>query len=339
MAKPVLIDLDEVPQNQAGQTPSDAPPVPDLGLPQGRAMATAASVAITQPSRLMRLVMWVLGSLFSFMISVAVYDFVMGMLARNSVLGWIAFGLTGLSIAVLLVLAMREGLGFYRLGRLDRLRAEVETARATNLLKPAVKATDHMVNLYKNRPDLRWGAARLAERRDEMMDADALLNLTEMELLGPIDLAARAEIEAAARRVAAVTALVPLALADVVVALFSNLSMIRKIAALYGGRSGTLGSLKLMRRVFGHLLATGALALGDDLIGSVAGGGILGKLSRRFGEGVVNGALTARVGVAAMDLCRPMPFAALPRPKVTNLMSRALTGVFEGFTTTDAKGA
>ncbi len=333
MAKPVLIDLDDTP----GQTPSDAPPVPDLGLPQGRAMTAAASVVGAQPSRLMRVAVWVLGSLFSFMISVALYDFVTGMLARNSLMGWIAFGLTGLAIVVLLVLALREALGFYRLGRLDRLRAEVEDARAANLLKPAAKVTDHMVALYKNRADLRWGAARLAERRPDVMDADALLNLTEVELLGPIDLAARAEIEVAARRVATVTAIVPLALVDVAVALFSNLTMIRKIAALYGGRAGTLGSLKLMRRVVGHLLATGALALGDDLIGSVAGGGVLGKLSRRFGEGVVNGALTARVGVAAMDLCRPMPFAALPRPKVTNLMSRALTGVFDGFAGSDRK--
>jgi putative membrane protein len=334
MAKPVLIDLDEAPS----QTPSDAPPVPDLGLPAGRAMQAAASVAGAQPSGLMRFAVWVLGSLFSFMISVAVYDFVTGLLARNTVLGWVAFGLTAVALAVLLALALREALGFYRLGRLDHLRAEVEAARQADLLKPAAKVVDHMLSLYKNRPDLRWGAARLAERRGDVLDGDGLLNLAEAELLGPIDLAARAEIEAAARRVATVTALVPLALADVVVALFSNLAMIRKIAALYGGRSGTLGSLKLLRRVFSHLLATGALALGDDLIGSVAGGGILGKLSRRFGEGVVNGALTARVGVATMELCRPMPFAALPKPKVTNLMSRALTGAFEGFTSSDAKG-
>ena len=333
MAKPVLIDLDDAP----GVTPSDAPPVPDLGLPEGRAMATAAAMATAKPSSMMRFAVWALGALFSFMISVAVYDFVTGLLARNSLLGSVAFGLTGLAILALLGLALREALGFYRLGRLDTLREEVARARAEGDLKAAVKATDHLLNHYKARPDLRWGAANLIERRAEVLDADALLNLTEVELLGPLDLAARREVEAAARRVATVTALVPLALADVAVALFSNLSMIRKVAAIYGGRSGTLGSLKLLRRVFSYLLATGALALGDDLIGSVAGGGILSKLSRRFGEGVVNGALTARVGLAAMELCRPMPFSALPRPKVTNLISRALAGVFDGIKTVQVK--
>lgn len=327
MAKPVLIDLEDAP----GITPADAPPVPDLGLPQGRAVTAAAGLATAQPTRLSSFVIWALGALFSFMISVAVYDFVTGLLARNTVLGWVAFGLTGLAIAALLALALREAAGFYRLGRLDHLRAEADAARTD--LKAARKASAHLLQLYKGRADLRWGAKRLEERGAGVMDADGLLALTETELLAPLDTAARLEIEAAARRVATVTALVPLALADVAVALFANLSMIRKIAAIYGGRSGTLGSLKLLRRVFSHLLATGALALGDDLIGSVAGGGILGKLSRRFGEGVVNGALTARVGVAAMDLCRPMPFQALPRPKVSNLMGRALTGVFDGFST------
>ncbi|WP_050528471.1 YcjF family protein [Pseudorhodobacter aquimaris] len=326
MAKPVLIDLDDTPT----LTPSDAPPVPDLGLPDGRAVKAAAALAVARPSPITRFAVWALGALFSLMISVAVYDFVAGLLARNTWLGWLAFGLTGLAVVALVALAIREGLGFYRLGRLDGLRAEVAVARKAGDLKTAGKATDHLLGLYKSRPDLRWGAANLAERRAEVLDADALLNLTEAELLAPLDLAARAEIEAAARRVATVTALVPLALADVAVALFANLSMIRKIAVIYGGRSGTLGSFKLLRRVFSHLLATGALALGDDLIGSVAGGGVLSKLSRRFGEGVVNGALTARVGVAAMELCRPMAFNALPRPKVSNLMSRALAGVFDG---------
>ena len=77
-----------------------------------------------------------------------------------------------------------------------------------------------------------------------------------------------------------------------------------------------------------HLVATGAVAVGDDLIGSVAGGGVLAKVSRRFGEGVVNGALTARVGVAAIEVCRPLPFTTRSRPSVSAIVGRALTGLF-----------
>lgn len=119
-----------------------------------------------------------------------------------------------------------------------------------------------------------------------------------------------------------------MAFADVFAALTMNLRMIRRIAEIYGGRAGTFGSWRLTKVVLSHLVATGAVAVGDDLIGSIAGGGVLSKVSRRFGEGVINGALTARVGVAAMEVCRPMPFVTRKRPRVTVLVQKALTGLF-----------
>ncbi len=161
-----------------------------------------------------------------------------------------------------------------------------------------------------------------------MFDADAMIALTERALLAPLDQAAAREVEAAARQVALVTAVVPLALADVVAALTSNLRMIRRIALIYGGRGGTLGSWRLAKTVLTHLAATGAVAVGDDLIQSVAGGGVLAKLSRRFGEGIVNGALTARVGLAAMEVCRPLPFVHERAPRISATVQRALTGLF-----------
>jgi putative membrane protein len=177
---------------------------------------------------------------------------------------------------------------------------------------------------------LRLGAEEMARRRDEVFDAESLFALAEARLLAPLDAMASREVEAAARQVATVTAIVPLAFADVIAALTSNLRMIRRIAEIYGGRSGTLGAWRLTRAVLTHLVATGAVAVGDDLIGSVAGGSVLSRVSRRFGEGVVNGALTARVGVAAMEVCRPLPFGPKRRPSVTALVRRALTGLFGG---------
>jgi putative membrane protein len=133
-----------------------------------------------------------------------------------------------------------------------------------------------------------------------------------------------------------VTALVPSALADVVAALTANLRMIRRIAEVYGGRSGTLGSWRLTRAVLSHLVATGAVAVGDDMLEPFLGGSILGKLSRRFGEGLVNGALTARVGVAAIEVCRPLPFTRAKRPSVRGIVKRSLTGLFGSAKAPDA---
>ena len=324
---PVLIEFDE----PARDTPANAPPVPepDPGLPEPAAMQIAARLAARKPSRLARWFWALAAALLGFVASVAAWDFVTGMLSRNPVLGGLATALLGAFLVVLAVIALRELAAFARLRRVDALHAAAESALARDDLEAARAVVRDLKRLYAGRDELRWGLARLEEREAEIFDADGLLALAEAELLALLDATARREVETAARQVATVTAIVPLALADLFTALTANLRMIRRIAEIYGGRAGTLGAWRLTRAVLTHLVATGAVAVGDDLIGSVAGGSVLSKLSRRFGEGVINGALTARVGVAAMEVCRPLPFGALKRPSVTSLVQRALTGLFD----------
>ena len=249
----------------------------------------------------------------------------------------IALGLVALFLIVCLAIILREWAALARLARLDGLHHEAEAARTSGDLAAARTVARQVRKLYAGRQDMTWAEARLTEDTAEILDADTLFDHVERTLLAPLDARARSEIEAAARQVAMVTALVPIALADVVAALTANLRMIRRIAEIYGGRGGTLGAWRLTRAVFAHLVATGAVAVGDDLLGSLGGGHILSRLSRRFGEGLVNGALTARVGVAAMEVCRPLPFHAERRPSVTRLVQRALTGLFS--TGTDTKDA
>ena len=319
--KPYLQEVDE------DADPGAAPPVPDL-LPEGHAMQSLAALSQRRSSAVTRFALWAFSTLFLFMLSVGAYEFVANLLARNSILGLIAFGLVALAVLAALILSLREWAAYARLARLDSLRTRAEAAHAAADLPAARRMVADLVQLYSSRPATAWGRARLAEREAEVMDADALLALAERELMAPLDARARTAVEGAARQVATVTALVPLALADVAISLVANLRMIRQIAETYGGQSGSFGNLRILRRVFASLLAAGALALTDDIIGSVAGGGVVSKLSRRLGEGVVNGALTARVGIAAMELCRPLTFRALDRPAVSSLVSRALTGVF-----------
>ncbi|QUJ75352.1 TIGR01620 family protein [Sulfitobacter albidus] len=327
---PVLFDLENTPE-----TPSvaDAPPVVDLpqeGAPQGQAMQIAAHLGARKSSRLTR-VFWALaGALVAALVSLAAWGFVTDLMARYPLVGLAMSVLMGAFVLVLALVSLRELAAFGRLRRLDDLHHAAEAALAGADLEAARRVTDRLVALYKGREDTRWGRERLAELRGDQLDAAALLDVAEETLLAPLDRAAEREVEAAARQVAAVTALVPLALADVAAALTSNLRMIRRIAEIYGGRSGFLGSLRLTRAVMAHLVATGAVAVGDDMLEPILGGSILGKLSRRFGEGLVNGALTARVGVAAMEVCRPLPFTAGRRPGVRALVGRALAGLVPG---------
>lgn len=326
---PVLIDLENAPE-QPVVTVSDAPPVPDLTqpAPTGQAMQMAARVASGKPSLLARWFWGLAVALVGAIVSVAAWDFAVRLLERAPILGWLITGLLAAFVTVLGIVAVREFAAIGRLGRIDGLRRAADEALAEDDLAKARVVTDRLLAFYQGRDDTKWGRDRLAERASEQFDASALLALAEDELLAPLDAAASREVEAAARQVATVTALVPLALADVATALTASLRMIRRIAEIYGGRSGVFGSWRLTRAVFTHLVATGAVAVGDDLLEPVLGGSILSKLSRRFGEGLVNGALSARVGVAAMEVCRPLPFSGNRRPSVRGIVKRALGGLF-----------
>ena len=326
---PVLFDLED---DAPAQSPAEAPPVPDAidAPPNGQAMTTVAALAARPTSRLARWFWSLLLALITTVASVAAWNFVTNLVTQNLYLGYAVAALFVLFIAVVLMIVVKELAAFSRLGRIDRIQHDAESALAAEDLTAARNVVTDLTALYKSRDDTKWGRDRLKDREPDMFDASALLALADQELLGPLDQAAQREVEAAARQVATVTALVPLALADVVAALGANIRMIRRIAEIYGGRSGTLGSWRLTRAVLSHLVATGAVAVGDDMIEPILGGGILGKLSRRFGEGLVNGALTARVGVAAMEVCRPLPYVSSKRPSVRSIIKSALSGLITG---------
>ncbi len=322
---PLHIDLDE----DHDQSPADAPQIIDeLSYAQPVAMTTVSAVMGRRGSSLASWFWGLLVSLTGFIVSLAAWDYVTGLLARNPVLGGIVTVLFAGFVLVLLSIALREVASFRRLKRLDDIAKRAANAAATNDIKLARGVLREITSLYSGRPELAAGLAKAKQTEGDVFDADGLLGVAESEILRRLDDEAAAAVRAAARQVATVTAVVPLALADVVTALTANLRMIRRVAEIYGGRSGTLGNWRLAKTVFAHLVATGAVAVGDDLIGSIAGGGVLSKVSRRFGEGVINGALTARVGVAAIEVCRPLPFVVGKKPQVHDLVGRALTGLF-----------
>lgn len=328
MAKPkgpVLIEL----ETPSAVTPATAPPVPDATRPEPRAMQTAIWLTTRRKSRLGQLFWGALLTLIGFIVSLSAWEFVTGLLARNPILGTISAGLFGLVLFALILIAIRELMALSRLARVDALHRAAEAALASNDLNAAKKVSAQIGQLYHDRRELGLSQKQFSERVDDIFDAEGIFGLVETEILTPLDEAARKEVEAAARSVATVTALIPLALADVIAALTQNLRMIRRIAEIYGGRGGTLGAWRLTRTVMTHLVATGAVAMGDDFVGSLAGGGALAKISRRFGEGMINGALTARVGIAAIEVCRPLPFQTNPKPRVTTILKRALQGLFD----------
>lgn len=239
--------------------------------------------------------------------------------ARSPTLGWIGTGLLALVLIAAFAIILRELFGLWRLKRLGTTQADATRAISADDANAAQATLTDMHSIYDARADMRWGLAQLKEHSKAIMDPADRVKLAERDLMKPLDEEANRIIARAARRVSVVTAFAPAAL-DIALVGAQNLRMMRELATLYGGRPGTLGTMRLAKMVAGHLAVTGGLALSDGVISAVIGKGLLGRLSARFGEGVVNGILTARIGLAAMELCRPLPFLTQPKPALSDFM-------------------
>jgi putative membrane protein len=232
--------------------------------------------------------------------------------ARSPVIGYIALAFGALAALALIVLAGREIFGIARQSRIAHLHMGFATARAADDRDAARRLVTALAALQATRSQ----SLRLLELSQEIIDGRDLIDIAERDLILPLDREVQREIATAAKRVSMVTAISPRALIDVAFVAAQALRLIRRVAEIYGGRPGFFGFLKLMRSVGAHLAITGGVAVGDSLIQQVVGHGIAARLSARLGEGVLNGLLTARVGLSAMAVCRPMPFVVASSPAI-----------------------
>jgi putative membrane protein len=239
--------------------------------------------------------------------------------ARSLTFGVIGIVLAALAIIALLVMAGREVFGIARQRRIAELHIAFAEARVADDTTRARKLIKDLVALYTLRPECALARAHLAELSQDIVDGRDLIDIAERTLIEPLDRAAQHEIAQAAKRVSVVTTIAPRAIIDVLFVAAQAIRLMRRIAEIYGGRPGLLGFLKLARSVGAHLTITGGMAAGDSLLQQVVGHGLAAKVSARLGEGVLNGLLTTRVGLSAMAVCRPMPFATSRAPGVRDV--------------------
>jgi putative membrane protein len=260
-----------------------------------------------------------LGGLVSLAVGLWLTKLLEDLFARWVALGYLGIVLAGLLLAAMLVLLGREVFGLLRQQKIARLHLRFAEARAADNGDQARRAIGELAGLYANRPQSAAARARLADYSRQIIDGRDLVDLAERELLVGLDQDVNQAIAAAAKRVSVITAISPRAILGVIFVLAAIVHLIRRIAEIYGGRPGLFGFIKLARSVATHLAITGGMAAGDSLIQQLLGHGIAARISARLGEGVLNGLLTARVGLSAMAVCRPMPFALAPQPGVKDV--------------------
>lgn len=306
----------DAPEPPPEETIQSRPAAETGAEPGARRPDRSASVGGIFLSAVMGLVVLALGVSFASFVSQA--------LAREDWIGWIATVLLAVMLATGIVIAAREFIGLIRLGRLTRIRRDAETALAARDPKREREAVSALTAAFRSRHDLKWNLARLRDHAGDVQDPGDLLRLADRELLAPLDARARRLVVKSAKRVSVVTALSPMLWIGMLFVTVENIRLLKALAGLYGGRPGGIGAVRLARMVITHIVATGGLALTDDLFGQFVGQDLLRRVSRRLGEGMFNGALTARVGTAAIDVTRPLPFLDAEPVRVRDLLPELL---------------
>ena len=260
-----------------------------------------------------------LGGLVSLGLGLWFTELVETLFAKAQALGWIAAAFGALALLALVAIGAREAVAILRQSHIARLHADLARARASDDGDAARPLVARLIALYERRPETAAGRAETSEAMRAIIDGRDLIDIAERALLRPLDAKAQLEIAAAAKRVSMVTAISPRAALDVIFVMAQIAFLIRRIAEIYGGRPGLLGFFKLARSVGAHVAITGGMAVGDSLVQQVLGHGLASKISARLGEGVLNGLLTARVGLSALAVCRPAPFGAQKPPGVSDV--------------------
>jgi len=291
----------------------------------------AASLPVEQPAPARRrglpwgAIFWSsLSALLALALGVATTQLIDDLFARAEWLGYLATGLAALIVLALIVIVGREIFGLMRLAKIDHLRDRASAILVSDDRDEGRALIRDLLSLTGKMPRLARARAQLQGHLGDIIDGADLVRLAERELMPSLDAQARQLVSDAAKRVSVVTAVSPRALIDVLFVAMTAFGLMRRLAVLYGGRPGTLGLITLFRHVISHMTVTGGVAIGDSLIQQIVGHGVAARLSAKLGEGVLNGLLTARLGLAAIEVTRPLPFATLPKPTVSDLAGSVL---------------
>lgn len=151
-----------------------------------------------------------------------------------------------------------------------------------------------------------------------------VFELFDAMVLKEQDKIAQQMIMKSASESAVLVALSPLAIVDVLLVAWRNMRLLNQISENYGVKLSYYARLRLMKLVVANMAfagATEALAsAGTEMLSM----DLLGRLSTNVAQGLGVGLLSARLGLKAMEMMRPLPYLTAPEPKLADMRKQLL---------------
>jgi len=214
-----------------------------------------------------------------------------------------------------------------QLSSVTTLRSQGEALFKKNEFGQSHFYLGEMTSLYQDRADMVPRLERyVAKKTDAHSDRDAMLLFSDT-VMKPLDKKAYEVTVQRSKETALMIVLSPFAFLDVILTLWRNVRLIRDIASLYGARPGFLSSLSLMKKVLQSLAYAEVTELVADSAAETLGGSIVASLSTHVATGIGGGIMTARVGIHAMQICRPLPYVQSDKPSLKGVRREILKSI------------
>ncbi|KAE9536299.1 hypothetical protein A1D25_03380 [Ursidibacter arcticus] len=198
---------------------------------------------------------------------------------------------------------------------------------ATSGEKATIFCKSAIANLART-PMIEQAQQRWQSQLDEAYNSKEVFYLFSQTVLKPIDDQVKKLISKSAAENALIVAISPLAIVDVLMVAWRNIALVNKITNAYGMELGYISRLKLFKMVLTNMVFAGATEIVTDMGSEFFSQNLTAKLSVRVAQGIGVGLLTARLGIKAMEFCRPIVFQKGERPTLS-VVRQELLGVLK----------
>lgn len=191
--------------------------------------------------------------------------------------------------------------------------------------KEATQFCKHILAHLTQNPYVKQAEQRWLSQLDEAYNGQEVLFLFGQNVLAPIDAQVKKLISKNALENAVIVSISPLAIVDILMMAWRNIALVNKITRAYGMELGYISRLKLFKMVLTNMVFAGATEIATDLGSEFFAQNLTAKLSMRAAQGIGVGLLTARLGIKAMEFCRPVIFVENERPKLSVVKQELLS--------------
>lgn len=248
--------------------------------------------------------------------------FILGLLALGvgvefyRLISW-GFGihnLLGITLSTLLGAGVGTGLlwvahafkGLRQLEKNDALREEAERFRNATTHGQAVPYLKKLDKVY-NGTAAGESIHQAIQQIDSVYNDGEVIRFVSRNALVQQDEAARRCVRRYSIQSGLMVAISPYASFDMWLVGWRNLKMLNEIANIYGIAPGAATQWRLLRKVLHNIAFAGISEMSIHASSHFLSNSLASSLSMKAGQGVGAGLFTARSGLQALKLCRPLP--------------------------------